>query len=668
MSLGEYKYEPLSAPTRPDTSTDKASSFQVRVVTLFPGSNEDDIRVAILPHTIRDDGDNTEDFEALSYTWGSAANPGNIFVQVDHGVQEDQRLHPDVRQQSSTSLQTLSVNGNLISALRHLRHSNHERRIWVDAICINQKPLIPAEKEEKQWSVQHMHIIYTRASRVVFWLGLSSGDSRIALEALEDIGAQFKYDETTYQIESVSQHFTLNPMLYRAITSLLQRPWFERVWVRQEAFGASQSSIIQCGHDTISMVHFRNAIQALTIEPLGQKTYPKYRERLGLALSVFQKAFTTILDIMFRIRNSQCYLAHDKVYGSLGMISMSVRDDFATGVIVDYSKPPEEVYMDFFLYYYERKRHLRMLTEGGLCQSSAMKPSWLPDWTVNWPRLDLSMEVASSHVVLAEATYLGHGKLRVNGVLASNIKAVVIMDIIHTGETVTLHELCAQLYDIMREQLPKDYADSMLEAMARGICSYLNSLREPLEDLELQRQDIIDFIKMIYKKGNLDPYLDCRHPNSIENMRMCLQFLRTTKTPLIFTNDHHVGIGCPKTQTRDIVSAVLGVNNLLIVRPVGGSNTYQLVGSCFVHGLNWGEALLGPLPDEVEVKPFLLPENGLYQPHYVNRASGEVSYFDPRIKWEELDESVSGGPHARRPPDTAYYRRHGVKLNELDLI
>lgn len=88
-------------------------------------------------------------FEALSYTWGSLQSP-------------ETALHCDPDNQ----ITEFSLGQNLACAFRHLRYMDRPRRLWVDAVCINQDDL-----EERSTQVLRMGPIYSRAQRVLAWIG-----------------------------------------------------------------------------------------------------------------------------------------------------------------------------------------------------------------------------------------------------------------------------------------------------------------------------------------------------------------------------------------------------------------------------------------------------------------------------------------------------------------
>ena len=115
-------------------------------------------------------------------------------------------------------------------ALTRLRDRSLERIIWADAICINQ-----GDTEERNIQVQSMAKIYAKASRVIVWLeeattGGAQGhgettvtDSDRALEELR-MAADRQPAKTALATSETDQ---------QAILTLLQRSWFQRMWVRQ---------------------------------------------------------------------------------------------------------------------------------------------------------------------------------------------------------------------------------------------------------------------------------------------------------------------------------------------------------------------------------------------------------------------------------------------------
>jgi hypothetical protein len=104
--------------------------------------------------------DDNPKYEALSYTWGSPINKASIRV----------------------GSAWLSVTQNLFSALHALSPHGTYRIIWIDAMCINQND--PTERDHQ---VAFMMSIYTRANRVIVWLGSAADNSEAVMDYIGTI-------------------------------------------------------------------------------------------------------------------------------------------------------------------------------------------------------------------------------------------------------------------------------------------------------------------------------------------------------------------------------------------------------------------------------------------------------------------------------------------------
>ncbi|KAI1769880.1 heterokaryon incompatibility protein-domain-containing protein [Hypoxylon cercidicola] len=240
----EYKYHPLSA-----------GSDEIRVLTLYPGESSDDIQVAL--HHVHFREDTPPVFEALSYVWGSPANPVSIAIKktvLGSGLAlgHDRGC-------------TLMVTQNLGVALRYLRDRVEPRTLWIDAICIDQ-----SSTSERSQQVQRMDKIYQHAARVVIWLGPEANNSNAIMEILAEMGSSIHLDWATHVCEpSVSsfQYQVLEAKIQAnggaaltALSHLLSRPWFERLWVVQEAKLSNSEAIVKCGRSTMRWDTFLKGI------------------------------------------------------------------------------------------------------------------------------------------------------------------------------------------------------------------------------------------------------------------------------------------------------------------------------------------------------------------------------------------------------------------------
>ena len=180
-AMSQYCYSPLLQT--PDS---------IRLLRLMPNKNDTaNIRCELFEYALRESGEKTLPYDALSYVWGGSDKRQSIFID---------------NQYSAVTL-------NLHAALLRLRDHDIPRIIWVDAVCINQE-----DEQEKEHQIQFMAKIYGKASHVIVWLGERADESDVALEAIRAAG---KPTNTSNK-----------EITHQAILQLLQRLWFRRIWVR----------------------------------------------------------------------------------------------------------------------------------------------------------------------------------------------------------------------------------------------------------------------------------------------------------------------------------------------------------------------------------------------------------------------------------------------------
>ena len=133
----KYQYEPLQ------------SQRSIRVFSLFPARDRKHPVQGTLSEAKLD---SNPSFEALSYVWGHGESGMTVTVLT-----------------SSTSgfgkASYLGVTSNCLSSLQALRLRFKPRKLWIDAICIDQDSI-----PEKSQQVPLMAEIYGRAKQVLVWL------------------------------------------------------------------------------------------------------------------------------------------------------------------------------------------------------------------------------------------------------------------------------------------------------------------------------------------------------------------------------------------------------------------------------------------------------------------------------------------------------------------
>jgi hypothetical protein len=132
-------------------------SQEIRVIDLLPGLRNDLIECVLQRQHLNDP---SLGFEALSYEWGEP-NP----THSKYSILLDGK--------------PFSIRENLWEALYHIRDPDKQRRLWIDAICINENDL-----EERSHQIGLMGDIYRHAKSVNVWLGNGGQGSEQLFEFL----------------------------------------------------------------------------------------------------------------------------------------------------------------------------------------------------------------------------------------------------------------------------------------------------------------------------------------------------------------------------------------------------------------------------------------------------------------------------------------------------
>ncbi|KAK4078861.1 hypothetical protein Purlil1_11799 [Purpureocillium lilacinum] len=205
--------------------------------------------------------DEAPEYEAVSYTWGPLTTRDFPVIVVPGTATQDKTLQP-------VQLEAVEITRHLYAALRRLRHPTQSRFLWADQICINQ-----VDKGEKSKQVRQMVDIYTKSKRTIIWLGEEDGDKDVIAEMFRSLADSpftsvmndfrlfwelLDLEPTTLatfagawdlshlmdSVDSAQPKISRKQWQRQAVTRLLNRTWFSRVWVFQEAVVSPDVEVI----------------------------------------------------------------------------------------------------------------------------------------------------------------------------------------------------------------------------------------------------------------------------------------------------------------------------------------------------------------------------------------------------------------------------------------
>ena len=483
-SLAPYKYLPLDAESSEirllglETSTSLTDPIVCRLIKFSLGG---------APKY----GPPESIYTPLSYCWGTMSSAKHIVVNG----------------------QSFLVTPSLYSALLHFRKSGQnvpnafikeeakkETFWWMDAICINQNDL-----DERNSQVGLMTILYKQAQMVHVWLGEESKDSVRAMQVIRELaylpksgdeGRNWNYiprPGQTHRPDGPGRPMVKLPSEpaliseeeklknYRALINLYQRPWFSRVWIRQEV-ALPGSVTFHCGTETCDWTEIMRTADILTF--LADEYHlPALQlggiRRDGSWASCFQNArelnkirgqtdgdtkYLKLESLFLRSRDCQATDPRDKVYA---MLPMSNPDE--AGVAADYRKDYREVYKAVAISLISQQ--LDYLSG---CQNPSRSnglPSWVPNLEAPWNALPTrgvahltDLEKLSPEIDLPHFTYSPEqSRLDVQGVIFDEIGTINNESYLtHDASNVdvrTVTEQWKEFYISHREELFKSWQE-----------------------------------------------------------------------------------------------------------------------------------------------------------------------------------------------------------------
>jgi hypothetical protein len=338
------------------------SDRSIRIATLHPGSFDDEIKIT-LSHANLQNEDNS--YEALSYVWGN----------------------PKETQPISCENTTFDVTTNLSRALRYLREESQPRKLWIDAICINQNDIL-----ERNQQVSLMKAIYSSAVEVVIWTGEDDpsaegayGMVQFMVSALRSNPDAFDYNSATRRRirDSINGQEEFKA-LARSALAFLENEWFYRVWTFQEVFLSRKAKVV-CGKYSFHWELFACVWQLLDVIGLKLNRNPSAITVIATFLWDREMRFNEsqtkerVIRLSNLVRSTYRHFAsdpRDKIFALIAMVESRNGVQF----VPDYSLSVEEVYIQYARLMIQDDGHLQILSDVDRRDSDLSLPSWVPDW------------------------------------------------------------------------------------------------------------------------------------------------------------------------------------------------------------------------------------------------------------------------------------------------
>ena len=374
-----------------DATFDRLAPFQYRTVAdgdlfrlavIFPGTGEAPVECKLIWESSKAP---KRDFVCLSYCWQTIEREADIIAD---GFR-------------------LPVTKNLLSALQSLRKRTTNLLIWIDQICINQD-----DDLERGHQVSIMKNIFNQAKEVIVWLGDEDEKTQMLFEYAKKMRRGDESPKTTV-IPKGSSHVSpkrilkriMNPrQLQDAIRTLLQRPWFQRVWVIPEV-ALARFAVVACGRQRLSwdnLVRLIREVKPLPIAGFDKQAAllgnPRQRIAIITQMTASQRdrlAHTDITQLLILAKSSRATDVRDMIYAFYGLTLLTTFPSYTRSVEMLYAEVIhmyvnsikwETYYSSWHNLTEAQRTHqlMSILYSAGTLHQHHTLPSWIPDLTFSW--------------------------------------------------------------------------------------------------------------------------------------------------------------------------------------------------------------------------------------------------------------------------------------------
>ena len=548
------------------------TTHDIRLVVLLP-SNEDSAPIECLLTQVS--LDETPDYEALSYTWGSQSEKIGMV---------------------SLEGKPFPVTSNLEDALRHLRREGEPRTLWVDALSINQ-----IDDEEKSHQVQQMKSIFESGTRVVIWLGKEWDNSGLAMDLIADI---HKVGPDTFKT-------SLNDAeSWGALAKIYRRSWFNRVWVLQETAVSHTSPEVGAGSKWVSGDAFESARTFIesqmknTNDPVAAMVRNTVKATAVALLNVRRdlspdNPMSSLEMLLKRTMRFYATDPRDKVFALLGLANERDRLE----IVPDYSKNLEQVYAELAVYLISGNINMIYFNTNS---PNEAHPSWVPDWSWlnrRWPLWTPNIYNAAGNTTQA-------GRFS-EDLSTFTVPALLVDHVSVTDESVP------------RGESPIEYNESHISLIIGNIESLLRKAidEQPssteLAELDPEKSDALWRTLVVNKEHTTLTFpapesyremykVTCGQsqipadfqPELLDEEQRQKVFVRPYEEDVqwtmsdqrfFITRKGYIGVGPRHLQEDDLVVIFWGADMPCVLREQGGGHA-RFLGPTYVHGLMNGEA------------------------------------------------------------------------------
>lgn len=366
------------------------------------------------------------------------------------------------------------------------------------------------------------------------------------------------------------------------------------------------------------------------------------KERIDHAAKLCDAAvFAGLETLITQTKYCKCSDPRDRIFAVLGLVDKSEAD---LDIQPDYTKTVGRVYKDVAVEYIKKRGNLEILRYCGMREKASGTTKWIPDWAVPTQLQDLEVPswvpdwsipraghdlpyVYTTGGAPGESRYDGAEALEVIGValgVVSVVEKILPPDATHTT---------SEMLGIMQRLAPPHFGNhlyiaggSLGEAFLRTFCCgvFDDTYLPPYASLPNFQNVKEAFLGLLASQESLSST-----PSILSTyLRYAHEYV--IGRSLFRMKEGYIGLAPEVAQVGDQVYIILGCDAPLILRPTM-NNEWQVVGRCYIDGVEDGRVFLGDLPEPYRRVIRFEEASGRWWPAYLDQQTGDILVGDPRL-------------------------------------
>jgi hypothetical protein len=360
INYSAFRYSPLQWEAR--TSVQPT----IRLLELLPGQSIDRLECHLKEVSLF----SSPQYEAVSYCWGNPRDQRSIICNNER----------------------LNIPRTLEEALRGLRLLDRPRILWVDAVCINQADIAEKDSQVQLmrtiYSQASRTLIwlgelndrYDKGISVFATLSIKIALAALRWRFLSNECPTILIRDTKTGISRIRLPFSND--FHLDLVRMLRRPWFQRAWVVQEVVVSKKPTILWDSveykwEDLVRALKYMSTVNfPLAFIVSMQHVASIENERLR-----YKSGRIDLLGLLLRHQRCLATDQRDKVYSFCGLIDSSPAK---RSVRVNYNDDAASIYREVAVRILQHDQSLDLLSRPPLPTMSKIPglPSWVPDWSI----------------------------------------------------------------------------------------------------------------------------------------------------------------------------------------------------------------------------------------------------------------------------------------------